>query len=778
MSQDAAIDYRDIVRHLASQAVGQVRPLVEVGQVSRIDRDQRSCKVSLPGGASVTAFFGALQPRSVGQSVHVQHRNGRYWVVDVIGGTLLTGSPSEFLVPPDGISVSGIGLSLKLTWRSVDVADRYELQVSLDPAFTEGNVVGTFQTLSSAYTVQNLNRAITYYIRVRSVGGGDTVSEWSDPLSGTVPGLSDLLTDGFAPEDSPQPELTPGIGFLMAEWTAQPNGDLVTYEVHASTLSGFTPVNNTLLGETTGTHYAINHLADGSKLPSDSETFVRLVAKDGDGKAGPGAQGFGRPSKFGDVKFSDLGDGFVPSASPSSVRVTSGLGYLFVTWSGVANDDFTEYEVHLSKVDNFLPTRSTLVTVTPGLFFFAREEAPGDGSGPLSYDSTYYVRVWARDADGVAPTASQQVSATTQRTASTDLAEGAVGAIHIQELAVQRGMIADAAIGSAQIQDASITSAKVGAAAINAAHIQQASIETAMIKDASISTAKIGNAAITDAKVANLSADKINGGTITGINIVGSTIQTAQTGNRVIMQTGSRSGELWFHSGHPNELNAGLIRSGYDDIGPYLDLFGPRSVQGSEVPVILLSQNDQSGQSFINLFGDVSVNGWLYTQENVEMRGPLNMRDATMTIYRDNVPRVNFDAGTSWISYANDSTRLQMDGSGELFVVDNFNNNVRWTAGVNASDINMKREIQPARSGTSMETLSTFDVIDFEFKDDGMPEGRRRGLSAQSVQRHFPEGVIEAPNNLLLDTTSIVALTVGAVQDLNDRIKALENRKA
>lgn len=71
-------------------------------------------------------------------------------------------------------------------------------------------------------------------------------------------------------------------------------------------------------------------------------------------------------------------------------------------------------------------------------------------------------------------------------------------------------------------------------------------VDTAFIADAAITNAKIGNAEITNAKIADLSASKITAGTInvsiglaspviTGGTITGSTLQTASTGQRVVV---------------------------------------------------------------------------------------------------------------------------------------------------------------------------------------------------------------------------------------------------
>lgn len=105
----------------------------------------------------------------------------------------------------------------------------------------------------------------------------------------TLPRASEL-TDGDAPASSPTVTLTGGPSFVAARWEAIANADLVTYEVHISTLSGFTPDATTLVGEIQGTAVLIDHLADDTPLAFGTTYFVRIVAKDGDGSAAAGTQ--------------------------------------------------------------------------------------------------------------------------------------------------------------------------------------------------------------------------------------------------------------------------------------------------------------------------------------------------------------------------------------------------------------------------------------------------------------------------------------------------------
>lgn len=102
-------------------------------------------------------------------------------------------------------------------------------------------------------------------------------------------------TDGLPPAISPTPTLVPGIGMLFVSWTAISNADPVTYEVHLSTTSGFTPGPTTLSTKTGATQAAIRTLPDGTPLDYATPYYVKLIATDADGAAAAGSQASATP---------------------------------------------------------------------------------------------------------------------------------------------------------------------------------------------------------------------------------------------------------------------------------------------------------------------------------------------------------------------------------------------------------------------------------------------------------------------------------------------------
>lgn len=103
-------------------------------------------------------------------------------------------------------------------------------------------------------------------------------------------------SDGIPPASSPAPVLRGGIGTLFVRWAEVANADPVTYDVHASTVAGFTPDATTLVGTALGIGpVVIRTLQNGTALQAGTTYRVRIVARDADGAAAPGTEASGSP---------------------------------------------------------------------------------------------------------------------------------------------------------------------------------------------------------------------------------------------------------------------------------------------------------------------------------------------------------------------------------------------------------------------------------------------------------------------------------------------------
>jgi hypothetical protein len=192
---------------------------------------------------------------------------------------------------------------------------------------------------------------------------------------------------------------------------------------------------------------------------------------------------------------------------------------------------------------------------------------------PARYWGSLYVYNWA---NGPTSMWFDDCSIGRQITASFIAANAiAVGTAAIQNGAIVNAMIGSAAIDSAKIADAAIVTAKIADLNVTGAKIADATITAAKIVDATITTAKIGSAqittaliqdaAITDAKIANLSADKINAGSIRGINVNASSHGTK--GSFFTSSVSAADGTVNLHStgDFPSSGTALVYESGVND---------------------------------------------------------------------------------------------------------------------------------------------------------------------------------------------------------------------
>lgn len=208
-----------------------------------------------------------------------------------------------------GVSASGGLQTLTVFWTEnteIDVkngAGTYEVQVDTANTFNTGNLK-TVKTSATVLGFSNLTTNTTYYVRVRAIDSSGNAGPYSAIVSAAVGNATTSLSDGSAPASSPTPTVNPLYQALEIKWTAVTNNDPVTYEVHVSTSSGFTPSAGTKAGEVSGTSFIVKTLPGTSTALAYGTTYyVRLIAKDRDGSAAVGTQASGVPSQVdnGDI---------------------------------------------------------------------------------------------------------------------------------------------------------------------------------------------------------------------------------------------------------------------------------------------------------------------------------------------------------------------------------------------------------------------------------------------------------------------------------------------
>lgn len=249
-------------------------------------------------------------------------------------------------------------------------------------------------------------------------------------------GWSDTVV-GFAPTNEPPSQVlsvnvVSGLDSIQITWPQVPDTDVAngagTYEIDVSESSVF--ASGVLSYNTGSTSISING------LDLNTTYYVRVRAKDAGGLVG--AWSTTAQGTTGNFPETSPSDGHAPGYSPN-VEIVPRVGSLYARWAPVVTNanggeqlDLVKYEIHASVTDDFTPNPGTKVTETYGLSASLYTTA---GGTPLDYDTIYFVKVVARDADGAAA-AGLQASGSPLRAGSgdIDIEPGDIGAVAIEDL--------------------------------------------------------------------------------------------------------------------------------------------------------------------------------------------------------------------------------------------------------------------------------------------------------------------------------------------------------
>lgn len=204
----------------------------------------------------------------------------------------------------------------------------YEFEIATNSTFTTGLL--NYKTGNTYIDITGLADTTTYYYRLRAVDSTALASAFSATASATttafpVPDPS----DGVPPASSPTPVVTPGIGYLQVRWPATVNNDLVTYEVHISPTTGFTPSSTTKAAEITGTTTVLRTDAAGTALTYGTIYYVKIIAKDVDGAAAASAQASGAPAKTGTFDVDKISVANLDGGTVAGEEIILGTGGIF-----------------------------------------------------------------------------------------------------------------------------------------------------------------------------------------------------------------------------------------------------------------------------------------------------------------------------------------------------------------------------------------------------------------------------------------------------------------
>jgi hypothetical protein len=170
---------------------------------------------------------------------------------------------------------------------------------------------------------------------------------------GNVP--YNAITDGAIPTGTPNtPTLTTGPTYIMANWVHSTNDDQLTYEIHMNTTPAFTPTGATYVQETTSNFCFIRADAAGNPLNYTNTSYIKIVMKDLDGAAvNPSAEASATVPRVdtGDIKPLVEDTAFIDEAHIVDLAVTNAkIGAL-----AVDNAKINDLEVSkLTAVSAFL----------------------------------------------------------------------------------------------------------------------------------------------------------------------------------------------------------------------------------------------------------------------------------------------------------------------------------------------------------------------------------------------------------------------------------------
>jgi len=474
-------------------------------------------------GFSNTTYYVVTVSTTVGQYFTVK-------AVDAFGqeSVALSGGPysatNPFLVDttPPAVPTSlaatlsnntnGVGQRASVTWANGAETDRAGIELSFkrhsDTVWTS-----VFYGKDATSAIVDLSYAYTAYdFRIRAFDNSGNFSAWSATLAkGAIANVAPSNVTGLSAVST--------TNSITYTWTLVADADVSNYELTFSTSSTFASGNITYYSGNSNTITV-------SGLSPDTTYYARVRAVDSAGLTS--AAWSGTAIKATSPYSSGLSDGVAPASSPAP-SVLGGIGYLFVSWAPVTNNDPVTYEVHISTISGFTPTSGTKVAEISGTIISLEKDAAGTA---LAYGTTYYVKTIAKDVDGAA-TASSQGSGQISKADTADIAVGAITA--------SSAIIANAAVTSANIQDAAITTAK--------------------IDNLAVTNAQIADATITNAKIADLSVSKLTAGTVgSGVGI------TMAAGSSILLNGGSVYSNTYSTSGGTSGFSLSdsglIIRSG------------------------------------------------------------------------------------------------------------------------------------------------------------------------------------------------------------------------
>lgn len=407
----------------------------------------------------IEQYVLTTQSRSV--KIRVYDRNNKFKESNVVGNIVpISLDPTDETPPgvPTVNFVSSTSTTITVNIVNADTSTKaHRLRFKENGATLYQTDIVPYTGATTPYTFGDLKPNTTYNISAASYDNLNNLSAFSSPdINGTTQTLVANPPTGVT--------LTATASGVLTSWTApavQPARvdrykielwqDLAT-DVLITTEFAFS-TNISFGGLAAGTYY------------------VKVQTQDMYGTLSTAVQ-----SSSVSVTGTSPTDGLVPLSSPAAI-VNPLYGALEVKWTGLAlgprsttaNPDPVTYEVHVSTTNNFTPSSSTLALQVDGTFAIIKT-LPGTSTF-LTYGTTYYVKILAKDADGPAASYGTQGSGAPSAIDNGDIAANAIRANVIRAGEITADQINSAALLANKVITVGARSAVVTAASVAGGNI-------------------------------------------------------------------------------------------------------------------------------------------------------------------------------------------------------------------------------------------------------------------------------------------------------------------
>lgn len=492
--------------------------------------------------------------------------------------------------------------------------------------------------------------------------------------------------------------------------------------------------------------------------------------------------------------------------TPSAPTLTTRLGTVTVSWDGKDNTDtitpvdiLAWVEVHVSATSGFTPDATTKVGEIYG----------GAGSyvvTELAYNTDYYFKLVAVDINNRATTASVQSTIKFLPLVDPDL----IAALVNNPLSywpyapgtVSAGALASGAINASTVFGPGVvTQAAIAANAIGADQIAANAITAGKIVSGAITTAKLDALAVTADKIAanTITADKMStgylyagainasqitagtmsGNRITGGVITGTTLQTASTGKRVVINESSNNAINVYNTA--GNLVVSISGQTYGST-PSTLFNGPVEITG---PLWLTASGyavDEDGNAggdgvFYITGGSMSVSGGIYSDSSIEGTGVRGTRYVQGGEYRSSGGLViirtagRISPVTDTLSSGN--WLRQVSSNGEVTLGASSSRRYKNSE----ASIWTDPDLDPHK-------LLSIPVKVFKYNDGYLRADDEKcgvlmpGLIAEDVAEHYPIAVFKNEDGLVenWEDRHVLAGALALIQELTSRVESLENK--